>query len=155
MKRLRGPGAVERGARWKLAPGLGAPERAVVGAEAGALLAEQALPRLGLAGLRELLAESVLRRLGGHGRRFPRRPVRARRGIHKYWRSSTSNPRESTKAVTNNRVKGFSISRSDFAGGRLSLLPANVSGHPRLRSTYDRALTAQSVEARARWKTGC
>ena len=54
------------------------------------------------------------------------------------------------------RVKGFSINfKADFAGGRLSQLPANVSGHYRLRSTYDRALTAQSVEARATRKTGC
>ena len=92
------------------------------------------------------------RRLGGRGRPFPRRPVRTRRGIHKYWRSSTISTSGPVRAA---RVKGFSISKSDFAGGRLSLLPANVSGHSRLRSTYDRALTAQSVEERATRKTGC
>ena len=63
--------------------------------------------------------------------------------------------RSAPRARALEQVKDFKVRLAVWAWRARELLQANVSGHTRLRSTYDRALTAQSVEARATRKTGC
>ena len=63
--------------------------------------------------------------------------------------------RSAPRARALEQVKDFKVRLAVWAWRARELLQANVSGHYRLRSSYDRALTAQSVEKRATRKTGC
>ena len=60
--------------------------------------------------------------------------------------------RSAPRARALEQVKDFKVRLAVWAWRARELLQANVSG---LRSSYDRALTAQSVEERATRKTGC